>query len=175
MNKQTNSEIWESRAVNAGNFFTRRPIIATLLAFFALGALGFGIKMILAPVQFANQAAQVMQQEFNPHAMLKKYEWFKDTAAALTAKRHDIKILEARLIPLRMMDRKDMDRQDKQDLAQYEAELAGVAMMYNSLASRYNSQLSKFNWQSFQSSLPYGANEILSKEFAPYTNGDTYE
>jgi len=168
---RSNEDIWADRRERWGNYFTKHPILSIFIVVLFLGGLGFGLKLVMAPINFANQAAQVAQQEFNPHAMLKKYEWFKNAASALTAKKHDLSIMSAKLKPLRAMSRKDMDRQDKQDLAQWEAEVAGVALSYNSLAAEWNSQISKFNWSPFVTALPPGAERVLSQKFAPYMDG----
>lgn len=114
------------------------------------------------------EAAQVARNEFGPQAALTKYEWFKDTAAGLDRKQANIKVYSARLATFDGMSRKDMDRTDKTQQAQWLAEVAGVKASYNTLASDWNSQISKFNWSMFLGDLPPGAETLLTKEYSPY-------
>jgi len=168
---RSNQEIWEDRIERGGNYFTRHPFLSIFIVLVVMGGIGLGARLIMAPINFAHEAATVAHQEFNPAAMLKKYEWFKNTAAALTAKTHDIEVLKASIADLQKMPRSEMDRFDKQELAQGKAELAGLVMSYNELAGRYNAQIAKFNWKPFVTSLPVGAEQVLSQEFAPYKDG----
>ena len=114
------------------------------------------------------EAATVAKQEFGPKAALKKYEWFKDASAALDQKQANITVYAARLSTFDGMTRKEMDRIDKQQQAQWIAELSGVKASYNGLAANWNSQISKFHWSPFLGDLPPGAETLLSKEYAPY-------
>jgi len=115
-------------------------------------------------------ASKTIQKEYSAEAILNKYEWFKNAAAALAEKKSNISVYEAKLKPLRSMDRKDMDRTDKEQLGQWEAEVAGVKASYNALAGEWNAQISKFNWKPFKASLPTGSEDILQMDVAKYIN-----
>lgn len=131
----------------------------------AVGILFSAIGMVTG---WFGEAATVARQEFGPKAMLTKYEWFKDASAALDRKQANISVYQTRLSVFTDMDRKEMDRIDKQQQAQWLAEVAGVKASYNMLASDWNSQISKFHWKPFLGDLPPGAEKLLTKEYAPY-------
>jgi len=153
-------------------YFTKHWIqgIFALSLFFSVMGIGFNI--LGTGAKMVNNGIDTAYNEFKPEAMLRKYEWFKDAAGQLTAKRNNLTVLSAKIKPLRAMKRKDMDRQDKQDLALWESELAGLAMSYNNLVAEYNSQLSKFNWKPFKGDLPIGAEQVLNENYALYTTGE---
>lgn len=148
------------------------PLQIALRVFFAV--LLFGL--ITTPFCFAqswcNEAATVAKEEFGPRNALKKYEWFKNASAELDKKLADINVYEQRIEQMQKdydgTSRKDWDRLDKEQFNQWYGEVAGVKASYNSLAAEWNSQISKFNWRPFLGELPPGAEELLSKEYAPY-------
>lgn len=135
------------------------------LVLIIVGIMFSGIGMVTG---WFGEAATVARQEFGPKAMLTKYEWFKDTAAGLDRKQANITVYSTRLAVFDGMSRKDMDRTDKTQQAQWLAEVAGVKASYNMLASDWNSQISKFHWKPFLGDLPPGAETLLTKEYAPY-------
>ena len=57
------------------------------------------------------EAAQVAQEEFGPRELLKKYEWFKDVAASLDAKKANIEVYAGRITALQE-DYVDVPRKD---------------------------------------------------------------
>ena len=105
------------------------------------------------------EAAGVARDEFGPKAALRKYEWFKDAAAQLQAKKKSIEVYEVRAKTLRDdyegVARKDWDRTDKEQVNQWTVEVAGLKASYNSLAAEYNSASSKFNWSAFEGDTPH--------------------
>jgi hypothetical protein len=124
---------------------------------------------------FANDAIKVAKQEFSPTELLRKYEWFKDTAAQLDKKKADIAVYNVRLTSMKDdyegTKRKDWDRTDKEQMSLWQGELAGVKSSFNGLAAEYNSQMAKANWSFCNAgSLPQGATEVLPREFAAYVN-----
>jgi len=135
------------------------------LALVLLGIIFSGIGMVTG---WFGEAATVARQEFGPKAMLTKYEWFKDASAGLDKKQANIAVYSTRLSVFDNMTRKDMDRTDKTQQAQWLSEVAGVKASYNSLAADWNSQISKFHWKPFLGDLPPGAEILLTKEYAPY-------
>lgn len=130
--------------------------------------IGFGLSAVGHVMGWFGEAAQVAKAEFGPKAALAKYEWFKNAAAELDKKQADIKVYSKKLSLFTGVDRKDMDRTDKEQLSQWHVELAGVTAAYNGLAAEWNSQKSKFNWKVFEGDLPIGATDLLSREYAPY-------
>lgn len=124
-------------------------------------------------VQMSREAADVAQHEFGAKESLRKYEWFKDAAAQLNAKRADIGVFEARLASLDAQY-KDEKRSawNRADLDQYNVtttELLGVKASYNNLAAEYNAQMAKVNWAFANAgSLPAGASDPLPREFSAY-------
>ena len=121
----------------------------------------------------SNNANQVVRQEFYPDALLRKYSWFKDTAAGLDKKLADLKVYDTRIQQLRAdyngAARKEWAREDREQLSIWQSEKAGVAASYNSLAAEYNAQMSKFNWRFTNvGDLPPGATTPLPRAFKPY-------
>jgi len=133
-----------------------------------LMVIGIGFSTLNYFTSWFGEAATVAKQEFGPKAMLTKYEWFKDASAGLDKKQANITVYSARLAVFDGMSRKEMDRTDKQQQAQWLSEVAGVRASYNDLAANWNSQISKFNWKPFLGDLPPGAEVLLTKEYAPY-------
>lgn len=120
----------------------------------------------------ATNAAQVVRKEFYPDALLRKYEWFKDAAAALDKKQADMGVYDARLSALaadyKGVARKDWPRDDREQSAIWQSELAGVKASYNSLAADYNAEMVKFNWRFTNvGDVPQGGRP-LPREYRPY-------
>lgn len=125
---------------------------------------------------FFGEAADVAKEEFGPRAMLQKYEMFKDMSAQLDKKKADISVYKQRLTNLEESyegeSRRNWDRIDKEQMNQWNLEVAGVIASYNSLAAEYNAQMSKFNWKfANKGDLPKGATEPLPREYKPYEVG----
>jgi hypothetical protein len=109
---------------------------------------GFGLcaLVVLGTVAYfcgwIGETAKVAQDEFGPKAALKKYETLKDMAAALTAKKKDLEVLDAQLESIRTANgnkpRSEWPRDERQNYQQREAELVGLKMSYNNLAAEYN-------------------------------------
>ena len=113
---------------------------------------------------FFSSGAKVVENEFYPEAMLRKYEWFKDAAAQLDKKRADIQVYAARL-----KDATTVDRTEREQRMIWLTELAGIKASYNATAAEYNSQMVKFNWRFTNvGDLPPGATEPLPRDFKPY-------
>lgn len=128
---------------------------------------------LIVSCRCADEALDVAHEEYGPRASLKKYEWFKDAAAALDAKVADIKIYEVRVNGLQEQygdqPRSTWAREDREQYNINVAELAGLKASYNSLAADYNSQMSKINWSFAEvGKLPPGATKALPREYKPY-------
>lgn len=137
-----------------------------------LMVVGFGINIVGGVLGWFGEAQQVAREEFGPRAILKKYEWFKTAAAELDAKKQGIQVLQTRIDSLRAdyegVPRREWDRIDKQNMNVWYQEVAGMKLSFNNLAAEWNAQISKFNWKPFVGDLPPGAEETLSKQYAPY-------
>jgi hypothetical protein len=119
------------------------------------------------------EGGRVARQEFGPAALLKKYELFKDQAAALDAKRADIAIYEAQLASAKAsltdVPRKDWPRHEVERISLLELEVAGLKSSYNQLCSSYNSNMAKDNYRFANvGELPPGATQPLPREFRAY-------
>ena len=139
-----------------------------VVVLFLFGILG-------AACNWFGEAAQVAREEFGPREMLRKYEWFKDAAAALDKKIADVSVYESRIAAMKEAyeggARKDWAREDREQVSIWMSEVAGVKASYNTLASEYNAQMAKFNWAFAEAGkLPQGAEVPLPREYKPYIN-----
>lgn len=124
-------------------------------------------------LSYFGEAGAVIKEELGPRALLKKYEWFKDTSASLDAKGADIQIYHSKIVRMEKdyegATRKDWDRTDKESLNIWYQELAGIKSSYNSLAAQYNAQMAKIHWRFCNAGdLPEGATQVLPREFREY-------
>lgn len=151
-------------------------LIRIVVILFIVGAVGGTLGYIGG---WFSEGAQVIKEEFGPREALRKYEWFKDAAAQLEAKRADITVYEGRLTNIEQMyaesdngkplPRHKWPRADIENYNLWSQEVAGIKASYNGLAAEYNSQMSKFNWQfAEKGKLPPGATDPLPREFKPY-------
>ncbi len=112
-------------------------------------------------LRMCGDASNVVQKEFSPSAMLKKYEYFKDLSSAIDEKRATIDVYESQLKGI--TDHSDFQYQQTQ------AEMMGLISMHNSLCSEYNSAMSKFNYAFCnKGDLPATNLEPLPREIKPY-------
>jgi hypothetical protein len=139
----------------------------------AITALGIFFRGCGVVSRMADDAANTTVKEFAPSAMLRKYAWFKDTAAALDAKKASIEVYEARFASTKTSygaDATKWPRDVRENLAQQLSEVAGIKASFNNLAAEYNADMVKFNWSVFErfGDAPKGARENLPREFKPY-------
>jgi hypothetical protein len=116
---------------------------------------------------------RVVQKEFYPNALLRKYEWFKDASASLDKKIADIEVYSSRFQALESsyagQPRTAWAREDREQWAVWQSEVAGVKASYNGLAAEYNAQMVKFNWRFTNvGDLPPGSTMPLPREYKPY-------
>ncbi len=132
---------------------------------------------IFTPIGLAlgwfRQGAAVIQEQFGPRELLRKYEWFKNAAAALDAKTATLDRYAVKIGDLEKSyegkPRSEWARDDRQQHSLWRSELDGIAASYNELAADYNSQMSKINWSFCNAgTLPQGAEKPLPREFKPY-------
>lgn len=117
--------------------------------------------------------AKKANEQFGVDASLEKYEWFKDAAARLEAKRASVQVSEARLEALDKqyagVPRKDWPRADLEQSNLWRSEVAGMKASFNDLAGQYNARMAKFNFRYANvGDLPQGASDPLPREFKPY-------
>ena len=120
-----------------------------------------------------SNTAKVARKEVYPEALLRKYEWFKNSEAQLDKKVADIAIYSAKIKDLKKQykgeKRSAWDRTDKETMNQWEQELAGIKASYNSLSAEYNAQMAKINWAFCNiGQCPDGSTSPLPREYKPY-------
>lgn len=118
-------------------------------------------------------AVQMATEQTDPAVMLKRYEWFKDAAAALDKKQADIQIYEKRFQDLKAeygsTPRKEWAREDREQWSVWQSEVAGIKASYNGLAAEYNANMAKANYAFTNvGQLPKGAERPLPREYKPY-------
>ena len=143
---------------------------------FAIGCIGvilIALPIVGCAAGWFGEANRVAREQVGPAALLKKYEWFKDQAAALDKSQADIGIYEARVKAIESAyvgkDRKDWPRDERESHRQAQAELVGMKANYNRLASEYNAAMAKENYRFANAGeLPEGASKPLPREFRTY-------
>jgi hypothetical protein len=127
--------------------------------FFSLVLIGILVIIGFSVLRTCNDTAEVVHKEFDPSALLKKYEYFKDLSAAIDKKRADIEYYKEQI----------KDETDKTELLQLKAEARGIISVHNSLCSEYNAAMSKFNYRfTNRGDLPQSNLEPLPREYKPY-------
>ncbi|KKM74387.1 hypothetical protein LCGC14_1400840 [marine sediment metagenome] len=162
---------YEASLEKSPTAFFFRILFRIILPIILVCGLVFGV--IGHACNWFGEAATVAREEFGPRAMLKKYEWFKDAAAALDKKRADVGVYDARVLSLKEgyadTPRKDWAREDREQVNVWSSEKAGIVASYNGLAAEYNAAMAKFNWRFAEAGdLPKGADVPLPREFKPY-------
>ncbi len=150
------------------------------------GPVSYGVKIILIVFALAcfggilsyaagwfSDAGKVVQDEFSPSALLKKYEWFKDASAQLDAKVANIDAAQARIKAMddgyKGVPRNQWVRADVEQYNLWQTEVAGLKANYNNLAAEYNAAMVKFNYRFTNvGDLPAGATKVLPREYKPY-------
>lgn len=141
-----------------------------LFCFFVLSVF-FGVWNYTGRV--VDNAVETAHEQFDPSVLLKKYEWFKDAAAALDKKNADMRVYAARLKTLeesyKGSPRRTWARDDREQYNIWASEEAGVKASFNQVAAEYNAQMAKFNYRFTNvGDLPGGATDPLPREFKPY-------
>jgi hypothetical protein len=116
-------------------------------------------------------AIDTVYSEARPREINRKYEWFKDAHARLTALQSQVRTKEAQMVILDKayegVKRQDWSRIDIQNQMLYSQELAGMKASFDNLAAEYNAEMAKWHtaFANFGTS-PTGG--TLPKEFIPY-------
>lgn len=118
------------------------------------------------------RAVDVVQQQIDPFELQRKYELFKDEAAALDAKVATIHVYENRFKAFGAKGincPETLSRTRSEQCLVWVQEVSGIVASYNDLAKDYNSQMSKWNYAFCNvGSLPKGAEVPLPREFKSY-------
>lgn len=119
------------------------------------------------------ESGRVLQKELGPEALLRKYEWFKNTAATLQSRQASIQVYEGRLRRLeeayKGQKRSEWPRSDREQANLWEQEVSGIISSFNSLAAEFNANMSKENWRFTNAGdLPAGSTQVMPREFQPY-------
>jgi len=124
----------------------------------------FILTVTITTCNFMSDGAKTINKEFNPSALLAKYEYFKDLSSAIDKKRADIEMYRDEIQSL-----DDKDKDDKFYKQQRKSELIGIITMHNELCAKYNADMSKFNYRFTNvGDLPASNLEPLPREIKPY-------
>lgn len=142
-------------------------VVKSLLVVFALLAGA----ATLSFCTFAGDVISTAATDMSPDNLLKRYEWFKESAAQLSKKKQDVEIAKADLASLADSygdNALEWPADVRQERSQMRAELRGIIGSYNRLAGEYNAAMAKINYKFTNvGSLPAGAEEVLNREVAP--------
>lgn len=132
------------------------------LVFAALLASGIWV------IGFFGESATVANETFGARATRDKYEWFKSAADAIEAARANILAQKGKIASMSKSygetPRRSWDRVDKENLALWETELAGMVSAHNNLVARYNAAAKKSTWNFARSSeLPQSFDFLTSQ------------
>lgn len=160
---------WEKAAEDGPEALARKGCVLFL---FVVLPIGVALAIVGYALSWFGDAAKVAKDEFGPRAALRKYEWFKDAAAALDAKLADIKVYEGRFARLKAdhagKARGEWPREDREQANLWESEVAGIKSSFNRLAAEFNAQHAKANWAFADiGNVPAGG-RLLPREFRSY-------
>lgn len=134
------------------------PSNAKVIMWVVLAILGASI--FIATCNYLSSGARVVQKEYSPEAMLKKYEWFKSQSQLIQKAQQDI--ANAKMEPdIRTEYERDNGkdhtkwspivlRDYHEDVSTSKEERLALVANCNKLIADYRAQASKFNWSSFQ-------------------------
>lgn len=131
------------------------------------------VALIATSCRYANDASDTLYEETKASTLLKKYEYFKDVAAALDAKIASITVLENGIKSFKDeyegQPRSKWAREDREEYNLKSEELAGLKLSFNTLAADYNAQMAKINWAFCNvGTLPKGATQPLPRDYKQY-------
>lgn len=152
---------------------SRGPISYVTRWIFILAAISLIGGAVFGFVRYVQDAGKVVEQQYSPSVLLKKYEWFKDASAQLDAKMANIDAAQARIKSMEDgyngTPRNQWVRADVEQYNLWQTEVAGLKANYNNLAAEYNAQMAKFNYRFTNvGDLPAGATKVLPREYKPY-------
>lgn len=125
-----------------------------------------GIFIISSINRSCSDLNNTVHKEFDPSALLKKYEYFKDMSSTIDKYRADIDMYQTEISSMSVAN-----SDERFYLEQRKSELIGIISVHNQLCSKYNSAMSKFNYKFCNvGDLPDSNLEPLPREFKPYIN-----
>lgn len=128
--------------------------------------------VLLGGCGWTGRAINMVSDQVDPYELQRKYELFKDQAAALDAKVATIRVYENRFKAFGAKGincPETLSRVRSEQCLVWVQEVSGIVASYNDLAKDYNSEMSKWNYRFTNiGDLPKGATEVLPREFKPY-------
>lgn len=131
------------------------------LIFVIMGFILMGLYITTSSCRFVSDGVETAHQEYDPSAMLRKYEWFKHQSQRIQKMDHDV--LNAKTLRDGIKSQFENDNgkdhklwdpvtrkqyQDKVDLQ--DQMVNAIISQRNTIVADYNAQSSKFNWSSFK-------------------------
>jgi len=99
---------------------------------------------------FIGDDVSVVHETYGLRSAKEKYEWFKSAADNINAKRDNINAQKAKIASIYKSyegeKRRNWDRVDKENIAVWETELAGMISNHNNLVAEYNAAAKKITW-----------------------------
>ncbi len=124
-----------------------------------LGVL-IGLSVLTFTCNWIGNGEKVVQQEFSPEAMLKKYEWFKNQSEFIKKAQQDITNLKAESNIKLQYEEENGKEHSKwapliqksylDDIEQNKQQKLSLLSNTNKLIADYNAQSAKFNWSGFK-------------------------
>jgi hypothetical protein len=126
-----------------------------------VGVILLGIIVTTSSCRWINDGVETAHQEYDPSAMLKKYEWFKNQSQRIQKMDQDISNAKTLRDGIRGQfesdngkDHKSWDpvtRKQYQDKVDLQDQMVNATVSQrNSIVADYNAQSSKFNWAPFK-------------------------
>lgn len=142
------------------------PIICLMLFVFGLMVAGKVLGLF-------GSAVEVVTTNAEPKVIQERYEWFKNTSAALDSKIASIEALQSKQTNLTTQydgkSRGEWAREDREQWNLWESETAGLKADFNRLAADYNAKMAMWNYAFTNvGDLPQGATTVMPREYKPY-------
>lgn len=116
--------------------------------------------------------ASVIRTELGPQALNQKYEWFKNTYAALDAKKASIAVFDNDMDSIKDLygdNASNWPRDVRSDAMLSRNEVKAMRASYNRLAAEYNSEMAKWHTEFVNvGKLPAGGNGEIPRDVARY-------
>lgn len=164
----------ERRALDHAERSSRRSplrIFVGLVLFFTVA--GLLAAVIRGAASTVRETGAVLHEELGPRALNEKYEWFKDSYAALDAKWATLSQLDSKITRLRAdytdIPRNQWSRVDLASVNLWETERDAILASYNTLAAQYNAEMAKWHTAFVNAGkLPEGGDGEFPREARPY-------
>jgi hypothetical protein len=142
-------------------------IIIGIVAFCLLFVAGFA-------AHWLGGAADVVQQETDPHVMLQKYKTMLNEQNGLEELNTNIKVYQKQLDDISKNNvgtpRNQWAASDREQYDNIYNAVSASKITFNNLAEKYNAQQKDISYAFCnQAQLPTGATVVLNREYVPYT------